>query len=649
MERQGTSAEWTVRDSAAVYQIPEWGAPYFGVREDGHLAVRPHGEAGGEVDLYEIVEGLRERGLHAPVLVRFSDILAHRLKGLHEAFAGAIAEHGYRGEYVAVYPIKVNQQRPVVEEVLQFGDTYRFGVEVGSKPELLAVMAMTGEMGDRPIICNGFKDEGYVEAVVLATKLGRNIVPVIENRDEFRLVMKYAEIHQVRPSIGLRVKLASVGAGRWSESAGYKSKFGLFATEVLEVLEQLRDAGNADCLKLLHCHPGSQISDIRALKEAVAEMAHMYAELVALGAGLEIIDVGGGLGVDYDGSETANPSSINYSLAAYASEIVHRVGAVCDDRGIDHPTIVTESGRAIAAHQSVLVFDILGATSPVPLGSTADEPTDEGPVPPDWPQPLKDLAFAYGQAAGTGTVAEAFHDALQAREEAMRLFGLGYLSLSLRARAESLFWATLDRVRRRATPDDLGPDELESLDRILGATYFCNLSVFQSLPDTWAIEQLFPVVPIHRLDEEPTVLGVLADITCDSDGKLDRFIDADGREPRRLLELHELRPGERYYLAAFLVGAYQETLGDLHNLFGDTHVVHVQVDARGSWWIEEFVEGDTAAEVLSHVQYDPGALLATFRRDCERAVRDGRLSVAESRALQDFYRGALDAYTYLEK
>ncbi len=631
-----------------LYQIANWGDPYFAINEAGRVTVRPHGTANVEVDLYEVVEGLRERGLHAPVLIRFSDILVHRLERLHQAFQDAIEEHGYGGRYVAVYPIKVNQQRPVVEEVLQYGDRYAFGVEVGSKPELLAVMAMTGELGDRPIICNGFKDEAYIEAVLLATKLGRTIIPVIENLSEFEILMASSERLGIRPTFGLRVKLASVGAGRWSESAGYRSKFGLFATEVLQVVERLRSANMLECLTLLHCHPGSQINDVRALKEAVAELAHVYAGLIELGAGLQTIDVGGGLGVDYDGSESTNPSSVNYSLAAYATEIVHRVGAICEDRGITHPTIVTESGRAIAAYQSILVFDVLGASGAA--GSTDGELAAAGldPGTDDLPQPLRDLVLAC-ETAAAGGLAEAYHDALQAREEAMRLFGLGYLSLPLRAFAERLFWATLERVRRVASPYDLTAAELESLERILGSTYFCNLSVFQSLPDTWAIEQLFPVLPIHRLDEEPTVLGVLADITCDSDGKLDRFIDSEGREPKRLLELHELDPDGRYYLAAFLVGAYQETLGDLHNLFGDTHVVHLKVDGEGSWWVDEFVEGDTAAGVLGYVQYDVRTLFPTLRRDCEQAVRDGRLSVAESRALQDFYRSALDGYTYLER
>ncbi|MDX1395449.1 MAG: biosynthetic arginine decarboxylase [Gemmatimonadota bacterium] len=638
---------WTVRDARRLYQISDWGHGYFSIGDSGHVVVRPDGADEGGIDLYEVVEGLRERGLHTPLIVRFADILRHRLSELQEAFAAAMAENSYRGRYVAVFPVKVNQQRQVVEEVLRHGARYDFGVEVGSKPELLAVLSMTADAGDRPIICNGFKDDAYIETVVLAAKLGRNITLVVENLREFERLMTFARRHSVRPSIGVRVKLATAGSGRWSESAGYKSKFGLFATEALHVLDELRDAGMADCLRLLHCHPGSQISDIRALKEAVAELSHMYAELVSLGAGLEVIDLGGGLGVDYDGSESAADSSINYSLAAYASEIVYRVSSVCDERGIPHPVIVTESGRAIAAYHSVLVFDVLGMTGPshVPPGDLP-RPADLDDE-PDWPPPIRDLVFAH-DLVSPDTLIDAFHDALQAREEAMRLFSLGYLDLTLRALAERLFWSTLERIREAATRADYVPEELGALDRILGETYFCNLSIFQSLPDTWAIEQLFPIMPIHRLDERPTRLGVLADITCDSDGKVDRFITSDGGDPEHLLPLHDLRPGEPYYLAAFLVGAYQETLGDLHNLFGDTHVVHVGLESDGRWSIEELIEGDTAEQVLRYVQYDPAELFAVLRRDCERAVQDGRLTVAEGRALLEFYRSALAGYTYLE-
>ncbi len=636
---------WTVLDATRRYQIGAWGRGYFDIGPSGHVLVRPDAAPGREIDLYDVVRGLEARGLHAPVLIRFSDILAHRLLHLHDAFQAAIEENGYAGRYIAVYPIKVNQQRPVVEEVVRQGARYDFGLEVGSKPELLAVMAMTGMSPDRPIICNGFKDDRYIEAVTLATKLGRLIIPVVENLSEFRLILKYAERYGVRPSIGVRVKLASPGAGRWSESSGYKSKFGLFATEVLQVVEALRERDMADCLRLVHCHPGSQIQDIRALKDAVGELAHVYAELVEMGAGVEYVDVGGGLGVDYDGSQSASDASINYTIPEYANEVVYRIGSVCDERGIAHPTIISESGRAIAAYQSVLVFDVLGSTGPT-QARQGDLPPVDAPDADDWPQPVRDLLIAF-HSVSAERLAECYHDALSAREQTMNLFGLGYLSLRLRALAERLFWATCVAVRDAARDLDAPPEELYDLESILSETYFCNLSIFQSLPDTWAIDQRFPVMPIHRLDERPTHQAVLADITCDSDGKLDRFVDAEDHTGCRTLEVHDLREGEPYYLAAFLVGAYQETLGDLHNLFGDTHVVHLRLDEGGDWWIEEFVEGDTAREVLGYVQYDVAALYPSLRGDCELAVREGRMTLEESRALLEFYRSALDGYTYL--
>lgn len=634
---------WSVEDASDLYQVAAWGKGYFAVRGDGHVVVRPDTDPEREIDLLEVVEGLKERDLQPPVLIRFSDILAHRLRHLHDAFERAIAENEYGGRYIAVYPIKVNQQRPVVEEVFRYGRQYDFGLEVGSKPELLAVMALTGESPERPIVCNGFKDDSYIEAVVLATKLGRTIVPVVENLEEFRLVLHHAERYGVRPRMGVRVKLASTGAGRWSESSGQKSKFGLFVSELLHVFEELEARDMADCLSLLHCHPGSQIQDIRALKNAVAELAHIFAELVEMGAGLSYIDVGGGLGVDYDGSQSSTPASINYTLREYASEVVYRIASVCDERGIPHPTIITESGRAIAAYQSVLVFNVLGSAGPDHY-RIRELPGIEVAEEEEFPQPVRDLVVAYHSVTPERFV-ESFHDAIAARDQAVHLFTAGYLSLEQRGLAERLFWGTCSRARDVARRLEDPPEELAELEQILGEIYFCNLSIFQSLPDAWAIDQLFPILPIHRLDEEPTRRGVLADITCDSDGKIDRFIDWG--EVKGMLELHELREGECYYLAAFLVGAYQETLGDLHNLFGDTHVVHIRLHEEGGWWIEEFVEGDTAREVLSYVQYDSEKLFPALRMDCERAVREGRMTVAESQALLRFYESALGGYTYL--
>jgi arginine decarboxylase len=638
------NGNWKVEDSVELYGVNAWSNGYFGVNESGHVVVRPDQTADHEIDLLEVIHGLEARDLSTPVVVRFSDILRHRLKRLHDAFATAIAENDYRNRYAAVFPIKVNQQRLVVEEVYGYGREFGFGLEVGSKPELLAVMALTEGESERMIICNGFKDDSYIEAVILATKLGRTIIPVVENFGELQLILKHARAYEVRPRIGVRVKLASEGAGRWRESSGEKSKFGLFVTEILELFRVLKEQGMEDCLQLVHCHPGSQLQDIRRVKDAVNELAHVYAELKIMGAGLRYIDIGGGLGVDYDGSRTNYPSSINYTMAEYASDVVYRIASVCNARGIEHPVIVSESGRAIAAHHSLLVFNTLGG-SMLDKFRVDDDVTEAPARDAKVPQPVRDLIDAYRSITERRLV-ECYHDAQQAREQALQMFNLGYLSLEARGLVERLYWATCARIRDFCRRLPTVPEELEGLEAILSDIYFCNMSVFQSLPDSWAIDQLFPIMPIHRLDERPTRNAVLADITCDSDGKIDHFVSL--RESKRTLELHELREGEPYYLAAFLVGAYQETLGDLHNLFGDTHVVHIKLHEEGGWWIEETVKGDTAAEVLRYMRYDVDRLLPQLVRDCERAVREGRMSLAESQALRRFYDAELNGYTYLE-
>ena len=635
---------WRVEDSLDLYHVEAWGKGYFSVNDSGHVVVRPDTTERHEIDLYEVVEGLQARDLTTPVVVRFSDILAHRLRRLHDAFAQAIAENDYRNRYAAVYPIKVNQQRLVVEEVYRYGQEFGFGLEVGSKPELLAVMAMTENAPERLIICNGFKDDSYIEAVTLATKLGRTIIPVVENFEELGLILKHAQAYQVRPRIGVRVKLFSEGSGRWSASAGERSKFGLFITEILELFNVLKQHDMLDCLQLVHCHPGSQLQDIRRVKDAINELAHVYAELKLMGAGLQYIDVGGGLGVDYDGSGTNFPSSMNYTLNEYASDVVYRIASVCNLRDIPHPMIVSESGRAVAAYHSVLIFDALGSSALDKFRVTGDRAEDYGGD-EELPQPVQDLFEAY-RAVSERRLVECYHDALTAREQVLQMFNLGLLSLEFRALAERLYWATCAKIRDSCRKLEHLPEELEDLESILSDTYFCNFSVFQSLPDSWAIDQLFPILPIHRLHERPTRTAVLADITCDSDGKIDRFVSL--RDVKRTLELHELRADERYYLAVFLVGAYQETLGDLHNLFGDTHVVHVRLHDEGGWWIEEIVKGDTANKVLEYMEYDVAELYPALARDCERAIRDGRMTLAQSQALKRFYESELDGYAYLE-
>jgi arginine decarboxylase len=643
---RGTAAgqAWSVEDALELYNVPAWSSGYFSINAAGHVVVRPDTTAAHEIDLLEVVQGLQERDLTAPVVIRFSDILAHRLRNLYAAFNRAIAENDYRNRYTAVYPIKVNQQRLVVEEVFRYGKEFGFGLEAGSKPELLAVMAMTEGADDRPIICNGFKDSSYIEAVILATKLGRTIIPVIENFSELELVLSYADIYAVRPKLGVRVKLATEGSGRWRDSAGDKSKFGLFITEILEMIAILKGRDMLDCLKLVHCHPGSQLQDIRRVKDAINELAHVYAELKLMGAGLEYIDVGGGLGIDYDGSGTNYPSSMNYTLNEYASDVVYRVGSVCNARNIPHPLIISESGRAIAAHHSVLIFNVLGRSALDRFrvdGRDADEFGGEKAP----PQPVRDLLDAYRNIDERRLV-ECYHDALTARDQALQMFNLGLLSLEFRGLTERLYWASCARIRDVCRRLGRFPEELEDLENVLSDTYFCNFSIFQSLPDSWAIDQLFPIMPIHRLCEPPLRKAVLADITCDSDGKVDRFVGP--RDVKRTLELHEPIAGEDYFLGAFLVGAYQETLGDLHNLFGDTNVVHIKLHEEGGWWIEEIVKGDTANRVLEYMEYDVAELSPALARDCERAVREGRLTVAESQTLKRFYENELNGYAYLE-
>ena len=639
--RRGTNG-WSVADALELYSVPAWGSGYFSINAAGNVVVRPDGTTAHEIDLLEVVQGLQARDLAAPVVVRFSDILAHRLRHLNDAFVRAIAESEYRNRYAAVFPIKVNQQRLVVDEVYRYGREFGFGLEVGSKPELLAVMAVTESASDRLIVCNGFKDSSYIEAVILATKLGRTIIPVVENFEELELILRHAKTYGVRPRIGVRVKLASEGSGRWRDSAGEKSKFGLFVTEIIELLATLRAQGMEDCLKLVHCHPGSQLQDIRRVKDAINELAHVYAELKLAGAGLEYIDVGGGLGIDYDGTNTNYASSMNYTLDEYANDVVYRVASVCNARGVDHPMIVSESGRAIAAHHSVLIFNTLGSSRLDRFGLGPDEakPQDKGV-----PQPIRDLYDAL-RTISERRLVECYHDAQTARDEALQMFNLGLLTLEQRGLVERLYWAACGRIRDCCRKLDQVPEELEELEDVLADIYFCNFSLFQSLPDSWAIDQLFPIMPIHRLQERPSRNGVLADITCDSDGRINRFVSR--RETKRTLELHELVPGADYYLAAFLVGAYQETLGDLHNLFGDTHVVHIKLHDEGGWWIEEVVKGDTANKVLEYMEYDVAELAPALARDCERAVREGRMTVPESQALKRFYEQELDGYAYLE-
>jgi arginine decarboxylase len=631
-----TGEVFTVTDATELYEVDRWGKGYFSISAAGDVLVHPTKVPESSINLKELTDHLMLRGIQLPVLIRFRDILRHRVGDIHNAFRTAIAQHQYEGRYVCVYPIKVNQQRQVVEEVLDFGREYGFGLEAGSKPELLAVMAQA--YNDTPIICNGFKDDEFIEMAMLAQKIGRQVIPVVEKYTELGLILKYAEKVGVRPQIGMRVKLAARGGGRWQGSGGYRSKFGLTVAEVLRGLDELRALGMQDCFKLLHFHLGSQIPNIRIVKGALNEAARIYTELVKAGAGLEYLDVGGGLGVDYDGSQTNFESSVNYTIEEYANDVVYHIQTVCDDAGVKHPTIVSESGRAIVAYHSVLIFNVLGVAAfgeeKIPSTISAKEAE----------QPLIDLLETYQNLSARNAL-ESYHDAQQSLDMALNLFSGGYLPLDQRCQAENLYWAILVKLKKLVAQMEDVPEDLQGLDDTMADTYFCNFSLFQSSPDSWAIKQLFPVMPIHRLDVRPTHHAVLGDITCDSDGKIDQFIDR--RDVKRTLPLHTVN-GEPYYLGVFLVGAYQEILGDLHNLFGDTHAVHVSLDENGGVVIDEVIKGDTVKEVLDYVEFDAATLIRKLRNDVELAVRQGKIGFEESGSLLEFYEQGLHGYTYLE-
>ena len=628
---------WTISDASELYDVPRWGKGYFSISSQGHLLVHPAKDRSLAIDMKDLIERLQLRGLDLPILLRFNGILKDRLREIHDVFAQAIREHDYKGKYACVYPIKVNQQRHVVEQVVQYGKQYGFGLEAGSKPELLAVVAMTD--ADTPIICNGFKDAEFIEMAMLAQKIGRRVIPVVEKYTELGLILKYAEKVGVRPQIGMRIKLAARGSGRWQSSGGWRSKFGLTVSEILHAVEELKSRDMLDCFKLLHFHLGSQITNIRHVKGAMTEAARAYADLMKRGAGLEYLDVGGGLGVDYDGSQTNFESSVNYTLQEYANDIVHHLQSVCDEAGVPHPHIISESGRAIAAYHAALVFGTLGVAG---QGNGDESLLD---IPPDSEQPLHDLVDTFKNVTARN-VLESYHDAQQAMDVTMTLFSTGYLTLDQRALAENLFWAICKKIKRLAEQLDFVPEELEGLDTLLSDTYFCNFSLFQSMPDSWAIKQLFPVMPIHRLDQRPTRHAVLGDITCDSDGKIDQFIDR--RDVKRTLRLHTY-DGQPYYLAAFLIGAYQEILGDLHNLFGDTNTVHVDMTPAGEVVLEAIVKGDTVREVLDYVEFEPSDLVELLQSAVEKAVRENRLTHQEAGRFLKFYEDGLNGYTYLEE
>lgn len=636
---------WTIEDSEKLYRIQGWGEPYFSINAAGHVTVSPKGERGGSLDLWELVQALKQRNLELPLLIHFSDILADRIERLDACFAKAIARYKYPGIYQGVFPIKCNQHRHLVEDLVKFGEPFQFGLEAGSKPELMIALA-TLKTPNSLLICNGYKDLKYIETALLATRLGQKPIIVIEQLEEVKLVIEAAQTLAIEPVLGVRAKLSTKGMGRWSGSTGDRAKFGLTISEILECVEQLKASGMLNSLQLLHFHVGSQISSIGVIKDAIREASQIYVELTALGCSMRYLDVGGGLAVDYDGSKTNFPASKNYNMQNYANDIVAEVKEACEARQLPVPILISESGRSIISYQSVLVFDVLG---------TSDVPS-EVPVPAQEKEHLiiRNLWETYRNLKAEN-YQEAYHDAIQFNEEAKSLFSFGYLSLTERARAEQLYWACFQKILDITRTQEYVPNDLEELEKIMASIYYVNLSVFQSVPDAWAIKQLFPIMPIHRLNEEPTRRGILADLTCDSDGKIDQFINLS--ELKSVLELHQLSEmGEErskgvssykpYYLALFLGGAYQEIMGNLHNLFGDTNAVHIKLTPRG-YNIEHVVKGDTVKQVLGYVQYDAKDLIESIRRCTEQALQEKRITLEESQLLLRNYEQSLDSYTYL--
>jgi len=656
----GLSTRWTAADSTRLYGLDGWGEPYFAINGRGHVIVQPRGDRGGSLDLVELVQGLQGRNLSLPLLIRFDDILEDRLERLNAAFARAIAQYGYAGRYQGVFPVKCNQQRHVVEQLVESGRRWHFGLEAGSKAELLIALSLIDDP-EALLICNGYKDQRYIETAILARRLGRQPVVVIEQADEIERIIRASRELGAAPFIGIRAKLSARSTGRWGSSVGDRAKFGLAIPDVLATVEALRQANLLDELRLLHFHVGSQINDIAVLKDALQEAGQIYVELTKLGAPMGYLDVGGGLGIDYDGSRTASAASTNYSLQNYANDVVATVRECCEPHGVPVPTLVSESGRAIASHFSVLVFDVLG---------TGSVPDAIPPLAESEPLIVRNLretlagitALGGGDADLSGgqpgnppvhqpgerlvdRLQEAWNDALKFKDDALSAFRLGYLGLPERAMAEQLTWACAAAIAERLPAGPI-PDELRALKAALASTYYANLSVFRSAPDTWAIDQLFPLMPIHRLDEEPTRLGHFADLTCDSDGKLARFI-GDG-QAKPLLELHALREGEPYWIGMFLAGAYQEVMGNLHNLFGSTHAVHIRLAGGGGYQVDHVVRGSTNAEVLEAMEHDPDLLLERLRVASEAAIQRGELRISDARRLMDHLETSLRQTTYLQ-
>lgn len=639
-QAKATLEKWTLEKAHELYGVRHWGAGYFDISPEGTIEVRPNTTTTETpICLMDVVAGLKERGLEMPVLLRFGDILHTQIKSIYNSFEKAISSAGYKGIYRGVYPIKVNQQQQVIEELTSLSKPLGHGLEAGSKPELIAALTYFPE-NDGLLICNGYKDEEFIDLALFARKLDIRSVIVVETPREITQVIERSKALGIKPYVGVRVKLSAKAGGHWQESGGDQSVFGLNTAQIIDVVNELREADMLDCLQLLHYHLGSQLPSIQDIRNSLVEASRIYAGLVREGAPMGILDIGGGLAVDYDGSHTNFSSSRNYTMDEYCSDVIEVVMQIMDEEGLQHPTIVNEAGRATVAYHSVLLFNILDASQ-----------IDGDDAPPAIPKDAHDHVHNTRELLSTPVTAkncqEIYHDAIHYRDDIRQLFRHGSVSLRERALVEEMFWHVMNNIARTIRNMKYVPDDFDGLQAALADIYYANFSVFQSLPDSWAIEQLFPIMPIHRLNEQPTRESVLSDITCDCDGKVDRFIDL--KDVKRTLKLHALKADEEYYIGVFLVGAYQETLGDLHNLFGDTHVVSIRTSEDGELEFEREIEGDSVADVLSYVEYDPKAMLEHFKQKAERAVRRKSITPQERRKLVDVYQAGLQGYTYLER
>ncbi len=630
--------KWRIEDSEELYNINGWGNGYISINDKGNVQVTPTKQEELSVDLNDLMRELYLRDVVAPVLIRFPEILDNRIEKISQSFAKASKEYEYKAKNHIIYPIKVNQMRQVVEEIVSSGKRFNIGLEAGSKPELHAVLAINTD-NNSLIICNGYKDESYIELALLAQKMGKQVFLVIEKQNELELIIKIAKRLKVKPNIGVRVKLSSSGSGKWEDSGGDASKFGLNSSELLESLEVLNKNNMGDCFRLIHFHIGSQITKIRKIKTALREAAQFYVQLHALGFNIEFVDIGGGLGVDYDGTRSSfTENSINYSIQEYVNDSVSTFVDAANKNELPHPNIITESGRALTAHHSVLIFEVLETT-------TLPEWPEEKDIHEDDHELVKEL-YKIWDTLTQPRMLEAWHDAQQIRDESMDLFSLGMLDLKTRAQVEQLYYSIAREINITSNRAKHAPQELRQLSKLLGDKYFCNFSLFQSLPDSWGIDQVFPIIPIHRLDEKPDRNATLQDITCDSDGNISNFASQDGFRSS-FLPVHSLKKTEPYYLGVFLVGAYQEILGDLHNLFGDTNVVHVSTGENG-YHIDQVIDGESVAEVLEYVQYSPKKLVRTVETWVMSSVKQGKISVEEGKEFLSNYRSGLYGYTYLE-